>query len=110
MNPRKSLVTRAGMLCFALVGIAIAGMPTSLLTAAEPASYDGTIVSVSDGKLTMIETGETEQDVYDVSPTAKITLDGKTAKLADLKKGMKVTVTVTDDDDEIIVAIRAVTS
>jgi hypothetical protein len=105
MHQHRILVALAGLLFSAFVGIANA--TTTGLLASDTDSYDGTVVSAGDGKLTMIENGETEEDVYDVAPTATIKLDGNPAKLEDLKKGMKVTITVTDNDDEIIVAISA---
>ena len=106
MHQRRILVALAGLLFLAFVGIVNAAT-LGLLADGETSSYEGTVVSAGDGKLTMIENGETEEDVYDVAPTAKIKIDGNPAKLEDLKKGMKVTITVTENDDEIIVAISA---
>lgn len=54
----------------------------------------GTVVKAGDGKLTMtVKDGKNEQ-VISVSNHAKITLNGKTAKLDNLKAGFKVEVTI----------------
>jgi len=64
---------------------------------AEDKAHEGTVVSVSEGKLTMTATGSSEQHSHDVATDAKITLDGKEAKLTDLKKGDTIKVTMGAD-------------
>jgi hypothetical protein len=60
---------------------------------------DGHIVKVADGKLTMV--GEDKKEVtHTVPKDAKITLDGKDAKLEDLKAHTKVRVTMTAEGDK----------
>src|SRR5687767_11627111 len=66
--------------------------------------HEGTVVSTSAGKLVMTDKDGNEHS-HDVGAKAKITLDGKAAKLTDLKKGQKVTVTT--DDDGKVTAIAA---
>ena len=63
---------------------------------AEDATHDGTVVSVTDTKLTMADKDGKEHS-HDVGLEAKITVDGKDAKLADLRKGDKIKVTMGAD-------------
>jgi hypothetical protein len=60
-------------------------------------THEGTVVSVSDGKLVMSGKDATDEHTHDVGATATITLNGKEAKLTDLKKGDKVKVTMGAD-------------
>ena len=79
----------------ALAALALTVWVGNVAVAAD--NHEGTVVSVSEGKLTMTATGSSEQHTHDVAADAKITLDGKEAKLADLKKGDKITVTIGAD-------------
>lgn len=55
--------------------------------------HEGHVVKVADGKLTMV--GADKKEVtHEVTKDAKITLDGKEAKLADLKEHTMVKVTM----------------
>ena|SRR5262245_39647811 len=56
-------------------------------------THEGKVVKAGDGKLTMTLKDGTKQHTHEVAKNAKITLDGKQAKLEDLKKDMAVTVT-----------------
>ena len=66
--------------------------------------HDGTVVSVAEGKLVMADKDGKNEHTHSIGPTAKITLDGKEAKLADLKKGDTVKVTAGDDGKVTAVA------
>jgi biopolymer transport protein ExbD len=58
------------------------------------ATLDGTLKKVDGNKKTLVVSGKDKKDVtVTVNKDAKITLDGKTAKLADLKEGQTVKVT-----------------
>ena len=70
----------------ALVGEAVAAEKT----------HDGLVVSVAEGKLVMTDNAGKNEHSHAIGATAKLTLDGKEAKLADLKKGDKITVTQDD--------------
>lgn len=72
---------------------------------AEDKTHDGSIVSAGAGKLTMTMTGDDKKHTHDVAKDAKISLDGKAAKLEDLKAGFHVKVTI--DDKNIAKAIEA---
>ena len=58
---------------------------------------EGKVVKVADGKLTIVDKDKKEHTCT-VSKDAKITCDGKVCKLADLKEGVTVKVTVPPAD------------
>ena len=58
--------------------------------------HDGIVVSAGVGKLTMTMMNGEKQHTHDVATGATIMLDGKAAKLEDLKAGFHVKV-MTDD-------------
>ncbi len=60
---------------------------------------EGAVVTAGSGKLTIKDTNNTEHS-YSVDNSVKVTVDGKNAKLEDLKKGMKVTVGL--DGDKVL--------
>lgn len=60
--------------------------------AADEKPHEGKVVKVETGKLTMTMTGDTKEHVHNVATDAKITLDGKDAKLDELKKGFDIKV------------------
>ena len=60
--------------------------------------HHGHVVKVADGKLTMV--GDDKKEVtHEVAKDAKITLDGKDAKLGDIAKGALVTFTLIPGKD-----------
>ena len=69
-------------------------MATLVLYAVEPAyahdKAEGTVVKVGEGKLTV--SGANRENTYDVAKEAAVTLDGKPAKLEDIKEGFHVVV------------------
>jgi hypothetical protein len=54
--------------------------------------HEGKVVKAGDGKPTMTMKGDEKKHTHDVARDAKITLDGKKAKLEDLKNGFHVKV------------------
>ena len=60
-------------------------------------THTGTVVSVKENKLTMTEKGGKEHS-HDVPATAKVTIDGREGKLADLKPGTFIRVTTAEGD------------
>jgi len=88
---RRSLFT-------ALVALAVAAWVSSSVSfAKDDATHEGTVVSVSDGKLVMTEKDSKEEHSHDIGATATITLNGKEAKLTELRKGDKIKVTMGAD-------------
>lgn len=72
---------------------------------ADDKPHEGMVVSAAAGKLTMTMTGDTKKMTHDVAKTAKITLDGKAAKLEDLKEHFHVKVMM--DDKQMVTSIEA---
>ncbi len=70
-------------------------------------THEGTVVKVDGTKLTMTDKDKKEHS-HTIPADAKVTLDGKAAKLADLKAGTVITVT-TSDDGKIVKSIVAKT-
>ena len=64
-----------------------------MATAQAADTHQGKVVSTSAGKLTMTDAQGKNQHTMDVSTTATVMRDGKTATLADLKPGDMITVT-----------------
>jgi len=80
------------MLALVLVlAVALFVVPSVVL--AEAKTADGTVVKAAEGKLT-IEDKDKKEHTCEVAKDAKITCDGKECKLDDLKKGVKVKVTL----------------
>ena len=67
-------------------------------------THDGHVVKVADGKLTMVGKSKKEH-THDVAKDAQITLDGKKAKLEDLKPHTHVKVTM--DEKHTVTKIEA---
>ena len=72
---------------------------------ADDKPHEGAVVSAGDGKLTITFKGDAKKHTHDVAKDAKITLDGKAAKLEDFKAGFHVKVTM--DDKHVITAVEA---
>src|SRR4051812_35151847 len=87
-----------------LVSAATLMVATGVASAAEK-SHDGKVVSVSEGKLTMTDSSGKNEHSHMIGATAKITLDGKDAKLADLKAGDQIK--VTQDEAGKVTAVAA---
>jgi hypothetical protein len=87
-----------------LFGLALAVFATATQAAEEDKTHEGVVVSASAGKLVMSDKEGQNEHSHIIGETAKITLDGKAAKLADLKKGDKVKVTAGADGKVTAVA------
>lgn len=86
----------------AIASLAFATAPA--LAADEKAAHEGHVVKVAHGKLTMAGSDKKEH-THDVAKDAEITLDGKKAKLEDLKPHTHVKVTM--DDKHTVTKIEA---
>src|SRR5262245_14743588 len=73
--------------------------------AADEKSHEGVVVSAGDGKLVMTDASGGKEHSHKIGPAAKITVDGKAGKLEDLRKGMKIRVTMQDAD---VVAVSTI--
>jgi hypothetical protein len=87
--------------------IAVLAMPGALLINAVAApvasaekeikTHEGLVASVSEGKLVMTDKDGKNEHTHSITAKTTITLNGKMAKLADLKKGDTIKVTMTGD-------------
>jgi hypothetical protein len=70
-------------------------------------THEGKVIKAADGKLTMTDKKGENKHTHDVAANAKITCDGKTCKLEDLKEGTMVRVTTDDDSNNRATKIEA---
>lgn len=75
------------------------------MTLAAAEKHEGKVVEAAKGKLTMTDLEGKKKHTHEVAGNAKITLDGKSAKLEELKSGF--TIEVTTDDKSGATAISA---
>jgi hypothetical protein len=70
----------------------------------KPGTHEGKVVKVDGAKLTMTDKDGKNEHTHIVPATAKVTVDGKDAKLGDLKPGqaVKVKVEKVGDKTEIV--------
>jgi hypothetical protein len=69
----------------------------------KPGTHEGKVVKVEGNKLTMSDKEGKNQHTHAIPATAKITFEGKAAKLEDLKPGNTVKVTTEKKGDEVVV-------
>ena len=94
---------RCSLPLFALIAaVALFAVQSTL---AEDKTHDGMVVSAGAGKLTMTMTGDTKRHTHDVAKDARITIDGKAAKLEELKEHFHVKVTT--DDKNVVKVVEA---
>jgi hypothetical protein len=92
-------------ICAALCVAASLTLLVSVAQAQEK-THQGKIVSAADGKLVMTDAAGKGEHTHMIPATAKITVDGKAAALADLKKGDAVTVTQDAAGKVVSVAVK----
>ena len=92
------------LLVVAVALVALAGLP---LRAADEKVHDAHVVKVivAESQITLHFKGAEKPHTHDVAKDAKITVDGKKAKLEDLKEDFSVKVTM--DDKHVITKIEA---
>jgi hypothetical protein len=87
-----------------LVTAAALVLATGVAYAADK-THEGKVVSVAAEKLTMTDDAGKNEHSHAIAATTKITLDGKEAKLADLKAGDHIK--VTQDEAGKVTALAA---
>ena len=102
---KQTLMCAALAVPGALLIDAVAG-PVVSAAEKDTKTHDGLVVSVSEGKLVMTGNDGKNEHTHAVVATTKITLDGKSAKLADLKKGDSIKVTTAGDDTVMMVEAK----
>jgi len=76
--------------------IAVAGWLVASANAKEPVdgTHTGIVVSTTADELRMSDEDGKNQHTHSITADTKVTLDGKDAKITDLKVGQKVSVTI----------------
>jgi hypothetical protein len=96
---------------FALSAIAMAlfvvSAPAFAATALEETTHDGKVVSITSSRL-VVANQEGRQFTQSVLPDAKVTLDGKACKAADLKVGTMCRVTTLTSNPNEAICIEAI--
>jgi hypothetical protein len=87
-----------------MLAVALTALVSNSALAADK-THEGTVVSAAEGKLVMTDKEGKNEHTHMVAAATKVTLDGKDAKLADLKRGDGVKVTM--DPEGNVVAIAA---
>ena len=88
------MVTRCLPLFAAAVVLAV--FVGQQVAAVDDKVHEATVVKAGDGKITLTFKGDEKKHEHDVAKDAKIALDGKDAKLEDLKVGAPVKATMDD--------------
>jgi len=102
------MFARSALVAVAALGVAL--MLSKPVLAADT-THEGKVVSVTegkgtaDGKLIMSDNADKNEHTHMITSTAKIMLNGKAAKLGDLKKGDVIK--VTQDDKKHVVSVTA---
>ena len=91
--------------CLPLFAAALFAFVAQPLSGADDKVHEATVVKAGEGKITLTFKGDEKKHEHDVAKDAKITLDGKDAKLEDLKEG--ATVKATMDDKFVVHKIEA---
>jgi formylmethanofuran dehydrogenase subunit D len=74
---------------------------------AEEKTHEGTVVSAADGKLVMTDKDGKNEHTHMIAATTSVTLNGKAAKITDLKKGDAVKVTLDAGKVTAVAATRS---
>jgi len=74
---------------------------------AEEKTHDGMVVSTAEGKLVMTDKDGKNEHTHMIAATASVTLNGKAAKITDLKQGDAVKVTMDAGKVTVVAATRA---
>lgn len=94
-------MVRRTMLVLVAVAFAFCAAP-ALAEDPKPGTHEGKVVKVEANKLTMSDK-DNKAHVHTVPADAKITVNGKEAKLTDLKAGDKIKVTIEKKADQFVV-------
>ena len=74
---------------------------------AQEKSHEGTVVSTAEGKLVMADKEGKNEHTHMIAATTSVTLNGKAAKITDLKKGDAVKVTLDSGKVTAVAATRS---
>jgi hypothetical protein len=85
----------------AVVAVAVTALATQLALAADEV-HEGKVLSVGDGKITVFDKRDSDNDTFIVNAQTKISRNGKPAKLSDIMAGDMAKVTATSEGDKLI--------
>ena len=88
-----------------LVAVALVVLAGLSVCAADDKIHEVTVVKAGDGTITLTLKGDDQKHTHDVAKDAKITLDGKKAKLEELKEGFPAKAMI--DDKFVVTLIEA---
>jgi len=80
----------------AIVILALVALVAPSPLTADDKMHEATVLQAGDGKITLTFHGDAKKHVHEVAKDAVITLDGKPAKLEELKEGFPVKVMLND--------------
>jgi hypothetical protein len=103
----NTMVNRMLPLCLAILALILfVGAPALAEDKAALEHHDGKVVSVTGNKLVMADQNGKEH-THNVAADAKIMLDSKECKLADIKPGMRIRVFTAKDNLETALKLEA---
>ena len=82
--------------------VAFALALTTQVALANDEIHEGKVVSVSDGKITVLDKRDSENDTFVVTAPTKISRNGKAAKLSDVQVGDMAKVIATSQGEKLI--------
>ncbi len=104
----KSMIKNSRIFAMGAMIVAVLVVVTSALATqqTDEATHDGTVVSVSGDTLVMAS-ADAKEHSHTLAADAKLTLDGKVCKAADLKPGARIRVTTKGTDKSLANRIEA---
>lgn len=84
------------------VAAAVALAITTPMARADDEVHEGKVVSVSDGKITVFDKRDSENDTFVVTAETKISRNGKPAKLSDIQAGDMAKIIATSQGAKLI--------
>ncbi len=92
----------------AAIALFVVSSPAFGAKEAEEATHDGKVVSITSSKLVMTTKGSKDgkEHSHKLAVDAKLTLDGKACKAADLKTGTRIRVTTQDGDKSVATKVE----
>jgi hypothetical protein len=102
------MLVRLSLVALAFVALALFVMQPALAADQKDkeSTHEGKVVKAGNGQLMMTDLTGANRHTHKVAADAKITLDGKEAKLEDLKEGYNVKVTFTGSGDKDTTATK----
>jgi hypothetical protein len=87
---------KRSLLTIAMAVVALTAWFANFAAAADAKVHDGVVVSATTDKLVMKDKDGTNEHKHTIGPAVTVTIDGKEAKITDLRKDQRVRVTQDD--------------